>query len=33
LNVDDDFGLPEAIGKPIILLAEFLVLCMEWISD
>ena len=26
LNIDDDFGLPEAIGKPVILLAEFLVL-------
>jgi hypothetical protein len=33
LNVDDDFGLSEATGKPLVFLAEFLVLRMERSTD
>jgi hypothetical protein len=32
LNVDDDFGLPEAIRKPFVLFAEFLVLSFERVA-
>jgi hypothetical protein len=33
LHVNNDFGLPEATGKPLILFAELLVLRMERIVD
>jgi hypothetical protein len=33
LNINNDFGLPEATGKPRILLAELIILCPERLTD